>query len=215
MPRAARIPKLKELLDEYCEKHKIPKRDRSYQVIKGKCYAVALVMAKMIGDGARAVYGKYHGTSVERSNTMFHRHGWVVHKDTIWDPTRWVFEGRRPHMWSGPEDSEEYDEGSWKMMDQPGLRVEQPDREKKKLIFMDWADGLIPVFLSELFDDSRICTHLTPMEVHYIVHVSPKNLGSHAIEVYKRVRELKFGPMIPIDNQSYADALPKPPRRKK
>ena len=215
MPRTARIPKLKELLDEYCIKAEIPKRDRKYKVFEWKCYAVAMVLRDMIGRPARAVYGKYHGISVDRPGQMFHRHGWVVHKGTIWDPTRWVFEGRRPHMWSGPEDSEEYDEGSWKMMDQPGLRVEQPDREQKKLIFMDWADGLIPVFLSELFDDSRTCTHMTPMEVHYIVHVSPKHLGEHVIEVYRRVRELKLGAMIPIDSQSYADSVPKPPRTKK
>jgi len=215
----AKIPKLREVLIAYCEKQNLPKRKQVYATMMGNCYAVSVVMAKMIGDGARAIYGKYHGTNVECPGSLFHRHGWVEYKDSIFDPTRWVFEGKKPYMWIGPNDSKEYDEGGWRMMDQPGLRTEQPEREQGKLVFVDWKTPGLPLFLSSLFDDDRICTHMTPMEFHYIAHVSPKHLGYYAIEVYEKMRELKLGVMIPMDNQAYADSLrktaKKPPRRKK
>ena len=214
-----KIPNLREVLTAYCEKQNLPKRKQIYATMVGNCYAVSMVMAKMIGDGARAVYGKYCGKNVDKPEQTFHRHGWVVHKDTIWDPTRWVFEGKKPHMWSGPEDSDEYDEGSWKMMENSVFKIEQPEREISKLIFIDWSTPQLSLFLSELFDDARICTHMTPMELHYIARVSPKHLDGHAIEVYEKMRKLKLGAMIPVDSQSYADSLrksaKKSPRRKK
>ncbi|KKN81543.1 hypothetical protein LCGC14_0318020 [marine sediment metagenome] len=214
-----KIPTLREVLTEYCEKRNIPKRRQVYATMMGKCYVVSVLMAKMIGNGARAVYGKYHGSNVERPNILFHRHGWVEYKGTIFDPTRWVFEDKKPHMWSGPADSDEYDEGSWKMLEDPIFKIEQPKRENEKLIFLDWETPWLPLFLSELFDDSRICTHMTPMELHYVAHISPKHLDGHSIEVYERMRELKLGAMIPMDSQLYADSLrkaaKKSPRRKK
>lgn len=213
---AVKIPKLREVLVEFCEKQNLPKKKQVYATLEGNCYAVSLVMAKMMGRGARSVYGKYHGHNVDRPSLTFHRHGWVVYKDTIYDPTRWVFEGKRPHMWIGPEDSEEYDEGGWKMMEKPDspFKIRQPERGDGTLRRMNWSSKDVEEVVSELFDDKRECDSMSMDEIYYVVHVSPKYLGVHAIEVYRRARELKLGAMIPIDSQHYADSLINPTKRK-
>ncbi len=72
-----------------------------------RCYEVASAMVKAKVVKGTAVYGHWLG-AVEPGTPFAGRpliqHGWVLQKDsTVVDPTRWVFEGRAPYIWTGKE----------------------------------------------------------------------------------------------------------------
>lgn len=85
----------------------------------GNCYSIACQIVDVDLVKGRAVYGHYlgfvhpkaqlFGKSSERG---WQRHGWIVtDKGDVVDPTRWVFENKRPYIYYGALDLEEYDEG--------------------------------------------------------------------------------------------------------
>ena len=78
------------------------------------CYAVAVAIqeAGLVRGSTR--YGLYHGhidpMSIFGSRTFTH-HGWIERRQTIYDPTRWVFENVAPYIYVGPKDDKDYDFG--------------------------------------------------------------------------------------------------------
>lgn len=78
----------------------------------GRCYEISykLVKAGIMPKGAEAVYGHWRG-DVHRNSMFANRplpfvqHGWIYVADEglVIDPTRWVFEARKPYLYSGYE----------------------------------------------------------------------------------------------------------------
>ena len=77
----------------------------------GRCFEIAsrLVEAKLV-EG-RAVYGLWRGDIHPESifaRRSYTHHGWIVvhdhrrNEERVVDPTRWVFEHRRPYLYTGP-----------------------------------------------------------------------------------------------------------------
>jgi hypothetical protein len=80
---------------------------------KGRCHEVAcrLLELKLVSGVER--YGHYYGpvrAGYFTPGRPFYRHGWIeAAPGVVVDPTRWVFEARRPYIHVGPDD--DYDPG--------------------------------------------------------------------------------------------------------
>jgi len=78
---------------------------------KGRCFEIASLMVKHGVVKGRAVYGHWTGIIQpssyfgDRAGMSFCNHGWVLLDDgeTVVDPTRWVFEDKRPYIFVGSE----------------------------------------------------------------------------------------------------------------
>jgi hypothetical protein len=80
----------------------------------GNCYGVAGAIHKAGLVKGRLCYGIFHGYIDPNScfgNRAFTHHGWVERRTTIYDPTRWVFDGVAPYIYVGPKDDDNYDFG--------------------------------------------------------------------------------------------------------
>lgn len=78
---------------------------------KGRCFEIASAMVQRKVVEGTAVYGHWVGSIAQSSFFSdkralgFCNHGWVVLHDelTVVDPTRWVFEDKRPYIFIGTE----------------------------------------------------------------------------------------------------------------
>jgi len=84
----------------------------------GNCYAIACQILEAGLVKGRAAYGHFRGEVSpdaprfgEDHHRGWQRHGWIILEDgRVLDPTRWVFEAKKPYIYVGPNDHE-YDEG--------------------------------------------------------------------------------------------------------
>ena len=169
------------------------------------CYAVSVVLAEMMGGIARPVYGQYHGSSVNSAH-LYHRHGWVQVRNTVYDPTRFQFTGGRPRIWIGEPDSDDwlYDEGGW---DFQGYYANlTPSREKDvKRTKMKWNKATAEAVGRIVFGDDRNCTLLTPIEMWHLTHVPPPRLGILLVPVYDALKETGKLGLVGEDMQRYCE----------
>jgi len=181
----------------------------------GKCYQVACATAELI-PGAAAVYGHFLGrvspTSAyakragEVALVGFVQHGWVVLKDgKILDPTRWAFEGSKPHLYVGENDV--YDEGGNQLRE---AMLSGPPRFDPDDMVYEITKGLLPtkawnwlektLGLDKVFQDGYEPGMVSENQLRWIAHVNPKRMEGNAREVFSMLEKLDLRAMVPIDN---------------
>lgn len=172
----------------------------------GNCYYVAsLCVTKGVINGALR-YGHYRGPISPKSQFAssrvlgFCQHGWVqLENGMIFDPTRWVFEKKRPYIFVGPNLGW-YDVGGSVVKDM--LRGEPPiyeDTGKQETIFK-LSDGAINLCRLLLKDD-RNAINFSLKQVWYLCTTHPTKFGSFAKEIYDEFVRTKNVGLIPSDYQ--------------
>ena len=186
----------------------------STRVWPGRCYELACALVKEKIVPGRAAYGHWYGKVVKGTcfnpKQPFQRHGWVVVDDKlpggviIVDPTRWVFEGKKPYVYIGFAD-ENYDEGGnrYRM-----ARLGGPppwDGDEVHFYFDGSGDawthieGLLD--LSQYIEDERYSPgYLTRDQIKWLANLAPQILGEHAREVFAWISKQDFKCFIPLDN---------------
>ncbi len=175
------------------------------------CAAVARALEELMqehGAEARAVYGFYHGPCKGKTQP-FYRHGWVVADDgrTVWDPTRWVFEGVEPYIFVGPlESHQEYDEGMRKI--RALARLPFPaTAEHKRVTTFNWSPKTAS-YLWDLFGGFEPYS-LNFVQVLWLANHDCEALGEHIDEVYSALVANDHETCIPIDNFRWWEAQKK------
>jgi len=114
----------------------------------GKCFQLASCLVEHKIVIGVAVYGHWRGPVVKNSlfgrGAPFVQHGWVKRGNMyqgIVDPTRWVFEGKEPYIYIGPNDH--YDEGGNKfrqggMVGAPSYDPNDAPQQLKRLPLRAW-----------------------------------------------------------------------------
>lgn len=181
----------------------------------GRCYEIAAsIVEKGLVKGI-AVYGHWLGfvdkksSFYSQSRAGFCRHGWVVLANgMILDPTRWVFEGKKPYIYIGPGDDKDYDEGGNAI--RRLLRGNPPQfdmSEKCYRITHRIADSDTWSFIEEFLEhaprednaDAPI-DMLSRSQMFWLATAPLEDLGKHAKSVYAVFEKLDCVAMIPIDN---------------
>ncbi len=179
----------------------------------GNCYTMACEAADLI-EGSKPVYGHFRGDVHPKS--VFSRvavagwvqHGWVVLPDgKILDPTRWVFECKKPYIFIGTT-GVEYDEGGntlRRLILEPAPKFDPEDRVvniKKEMCPSDtWT------FIEEVFQlqdqfvyDEYSPGDITVFQLHWLANQDPKDLRGYAGIIYGMLERLNMKGFIPIDN---------------
>jgi len=176
----------------------------------GNCYYIAglMVDAGLVPQG-KLRYGHWLGP-VE-PGTMFSckgpiiQHGWVEvmgeGHEVIVDPTRWVFEGKKPYIYNAPDFKGYYDRGGNGLLMSFALDRNVPENDLKK------AQHKLPggktgramrVLLGNYHGDT-VCV----MQAHYIATQPLEFLGPHATAIYKWLGARKLSALVPLDNWNY------------
>lgn len=171
----------------------------------GNCYVIATAMvdAGLVPEGAVKAYGHYIGHVVPSSPFRavwdavgWVRHGWVqVTSERVIDPTRWVFEGRRPYIYDGP--AHEYDRGANEHRRanlRPAPKFKASGRVYPTVGMSVGAEYLVSDLLN---NDIRL---VTPEQAFWIANLPIDMLGEFATEVYAWLVVCDLGGFIPIDN---------------
>lgn len=180
------------------------------------CHLIATAMAQCrIVPGSRAVYGFYYGpvarTSMFDYRRKFHRHGWLVLRETggIVDPTRWVFEDVPPYIYMGPPSLKEYDEGMNVMRaallrpppspDDPGVM------RSKEPIKLEVSGGAQEKITQLLTNGRRPDGKLTPHQLFWLANVPYDMLEPFNKEVYLALdKQVDGRAWVPCDNWTKA-----------
>lgn len=176
--------------------------------MENNCYAVACALADLLGEGAYPVYGMFLGDDVRNPQRQFHRHGWVLYGEEIWDPTRWVFEGKDPYLHVTDEFDHLYDEAVSRFRGLTGRTV--PSKEDRcgplgsgDTFAFEWSETARQ-FLHGIFGDRDI-DNLTMMEMHYLNNMNPVDIRPIIHELYPQVERHGQKVDIPIDFWSMFD----------
>lgn len=171
----------------------------------GQCFGIAsaLVDAGLV-PGGRAVYGHFLGRVSPKSvpfgprhKLPFQAHGWVIMPDgRILDPTRWVFEAKRPYLFIGPRDNPEYDEGGNHFRSiMRGPAVPEPESARTCAIAFE---GEAAAFARLAFG------HGSPYginEARWLAHTAPAEAGDAIAGLYQALQAAGLGALIPFDNR--------------
>jgi hypothetical protein len=173
----------------------------------GRCYEIACALVKAGACAGRPVYGHWtgpikKGTPFDRG-APFARHGWVVlDGGSIYDPTRWVFEGVEPYIYIGPA-HEYYDEGGnqWRAV----MRVDPPEYDPSDKHY-EVTQRLLPTPAWNFAERYlQIGTDqepgwLTEQQLCYLANAPAADLGEHAEAIYTLIEALGRVALIPLDN---------------
>jgi hypothetical protein len=188
---------MEDLFKKFCEVNGTSDENMA-EAFDGNCYAVSCVLAKMIGDGARAVYGFWNGNSVKRPTASMHRHGWVRMKDgTILDPTVFQFSNTIPFMHKTTVDDERYDQGmkAFKL----AIRRPPPERDpSEKTIRFDWS-WIHEKFITGLFGEERDWGKMTFGEAHWLANLTVDELLPIVSILYEGLAKSKVIGFVPMD----------------
>lgn len=178
----------------------------------GRCYEIAFALAESGVVDGEAVYGHWlgpvaRGTKFDRG-APFVQHGWVLLPDgRVLDPTRWVFEGRRPYLYLGPPDH--YDEGGNRFRTAVSRPVPDWDPSEARFRFTKsvlpsaaWGRVESVLRLDRYYDDPEyeigtVCLG----QLFWLANLDPARLEPHAAQVYDALRAIGQDALIPIDNQ--------------
>lgn len=168
----------------------------------GNCYGIALALADEAGG--EAAYGHYVGPIApgtffaSRAGLGFVSHGWVKLPDgSVLDPTRWVFEGVEPYLYTGPL-GEEYDPGGnilRAMMHGP------PPDPDESAVDEQWGPMWPDSIFMMLGVDPMQLPPITYEQMRWLANAPLPLLGRHAAEVFGYMVEHDLGALIPIDNR--------------
>lgn len=180
-----------------------------------RCYEIASRIVEAGLVEGRVVYGHWLGPIDPKSvfgskrAAGFCQHGWVILSDgRIFDPTRWVFEGKAPYLYAGPNDH--YDEGGNQLREK--FRGPPPvfDPDERQVVFTP-TDLSAPVwaFVEDLLGLLRQFRGPEPPEpgavtfrqLHWLATCPPNRLGVHARPVFEAIARKGCRAFIPIDNR--------------
>lgn len=183
----------------------------------GNCYCVAskIVKEQIIDDDCRAVYGHYLGPVSSKSffsdrrGMPFISHGWIVLSNgDIIDPTRWVFEAKKPyiaHLDSMDDIMEEYDEGGneWRAAHHSSA----PQYDKTERIFslyqLESENEKGYDYLLELLMDERNFSikDVSLNQMFWIANMPLQHLGIYAKDIYTWIKCVGCVALLPMDNR--------------
>jgi hypothetical protein len=171
---------------------------------KGDCYGIVVDFLKRRLVKGRAAYGHWLGPISTKSifskrrHMPFVRHGWIVtKKGKIIDPTRWVFEAKKPYIFYGDNSKGYYDEG--------GNKYREANLDEAPIF--DIMENKYPIVLSEPADEhlhELLCQdprdEICMSQLLYIGNLSPNTLGIFCKEIYQWIKNIGLKALIPIDN---------------
>ena len=174
----------------------------------GACYLIAskMVEHKLVKGVPR--YGHWLGPVAKGtmfSNRIIVQHGWIECVDRIIagndalvviDPTRFVFENKKPYIYVGPK-SQYYDIGGNQFRD--ALRRGEPFPD-----FVDDEKSLpVPLKLNPVFGSLKIKPpkRLCVSQLFWLANKPYYDFGGYADILYKWLIKNNYGALIPYDNQ--------------
>lgn len=174
----------------------------------GRCYEIACKLAEHVGGPA--VYGHYIGPVAKTSlfwpaNAAcgFSRHGWVDLGDTVFDATRWVFEGVDPYLYEGPGTN--YDEGGNRLRTAQYATRPFPADDAHENIKTGVLDAAIVTLVQQighrrLAVSGDTAAALNVAQWMWLANLPYDVLGEHARGLYATLDSLDLGAFVPIDN---------------
>lgn len=176
----------------------------------GNCYAVACAMLergalKEEHEDAKKRYGHWLGPVDPKApkfgdrKTPFQRHGWLEVGTTIIDPTRWVFENKKPYIYVG-KNRGKYDVGGNRirmaiMGPPPPYDMSAP---RAKTAIWSVCGEAHRFVMDRLLGGSL---GLTKAQEMWVANADPAILGRHAKPIYQAIIKAGLPGLIPIDNR--------------
>lgn len=170
----------------------------------GNCYAVACAFVNYGIIKGTPRYGHYLGTIhtksmfYNKSGAGFVRHGWIeLPNKCIVDPTRFVFENKKPYIYFGKNDY--YDVGGSSMKDMMRASTPVPAfNENDKLVEFNLSKKPLHV-LHIICKEQREGNKFTVNQLFWISNANPIEFGKYAKAIYTQIRILNHDAFIPID----------------
>lgn len=177
---------------------------------KGQCHLISSLMVEHKLVDGESVYGKYDGsiapTSMFAGLPTSIRHGWIVTKSEIIDPTRWVFEDAKPYIFSSPLENKDYDQGSQAFNNwiRTVSRSTPPayNPNSRQIATSDE----VAIFSAHILGLDEKPTQLCIEQAMWIANTNYNAIGSKmAIKFYDWLVNNNMGALIPIDFKQMAE----------
>jgi len=185
---------------------------------KGNCYHVACQIVKedVLMTECRVVYGHYlgpissDGFFKDRIGMPFVQHGWIeLNNGDVIDPTRWVFENKKPYIALIEKDNvvmEEYDEGGNKWKEETTNPPPEYCEDGKTYPFskkdFDAIDGRTYILgLLGYHGKRKEIKKISLDQIFWLANLSTQTLGIYAITVYDYIHRMGLLAFVPMDNQ--------------
>lgn len=194
------IPTIDEIHAQYCKRNDLdPAVDTVEKTWPDNCYAVATALVDLLPENARTAYGFWYGKDKRNPERSMNRHGWALHDDFVKDPTRWVFEKKKPYLFVKRtwEVEKEYDEGMADLREAFERPAPERDETHKKLNF-EWTPNET-AFLCGLFGAQRDWSVLTIAEYFWVANKQPKRIIPIVESLYKQLKEQDMIGAVPVD----------------
>lgn len=163
---------------------------------EGHCYSIAAQMLEKNLVTGDLMYGDWIGPVAK--GTFFHKrrarmpfvhHGWIQLPDgRICDPTRFVFEGKKPYIYVGPNDHYDAGGNAWReanMKPPPVFNVMMNAFDFPKIHVARQYLGTPPYSWDQLF---------------WLANLPLRLLGEDAKRVYQALAKADEQAMVPLDN---------------
>jgi len=177
----------------------------------GNCYSIAdmILKAGYIPDG-KLRYGLWLGPVAR--GTMFQgrkiiHHGWIEYDDTsfgctvIVDPTRWVFEAKKPYIYQAPDFDGYYDRGGNTLLmgTMVGRKPPRNDGSKQQIpVPKDKVGAIIRQLLGD-YEGDTICWK----QAGHIANQPLQFLGGEEKAIFTWLAKHGQKVLVPIDNWNY------------
>jgi len=168
----------------------------------GRCYEIA-GLCKLAGVVKGLLcYGHYIGPVTP--GTLFAgkpivRHGWVELKDyRVWDPTRWVIEGRSPYIYTGT--GEDYDYGGQRLLEMMQRPAPTPLPAKAIPHYRLRLDKPVLAWLGKNLGVTRFYGGISLDQAHWIANLPLRTLGEMARPIYLELKRLRLEARVPLDH---------------
>lgn len=179
----------------------------------GKCYGIAceLVNKRLVNGSPR--YGHWLGPVSDdcpvdrfKSGGPFQRHGWIElcnslpdgQSGEIVDPTRWVFEGVEPYIYTGPNDHYDAGGNQWRAIMERPCPAYNWDGKRTILDVWKYSHAAHVFMMEELFN---LSPGITDEMAFWLANLALPRLGRHAPAIYRALVDAGLGARIPIDNR--------------
>lgn len=180
----------------------------------GNCYGVAGAIHKAGLVRGRLCYGMYFGYIDPEScfgPRAFTHHGWIERKSTLYDPTRWVFDGVDPYIYVGPKDDENYDFGSNRLRKMRMQPCPEFDSSRTPFIAPEALWPFIEGTIGDLYQGKGV---LGVQQVMWFANMPLDMLGDMAKPVFEWIAAPKeeggvgLPGFIPQDNREFVLGRP-------
>lgn len=172
----------------------------------GHCARISHAALKC-GVRGRSVHGMWNGPVHKDSifaGKPFSQHEWIKLPDgQVCDPTRWVFEGKKPYIYVGPSDY--YDEGANALRAMIRLPAPKWDPEEEQFYFDGSSEcwNFIERKLGldrEVVNDDYEPGHIDRSQLFWLANAGYEELGEHVREIYEFLDSKGLEAAVPIDN---------------